>query len=94
MKKELGWDYDITVDNMIPMTKEQEIGNFKLHETEFGSQKKKGLVKMNVLTIGQAGCDGCRQIFQMNDGKFILEVEDEGMVDYYYSKDITDLLCE
>jgi hypothetical protein len=72
MKKELSMDYDITVDNMIPMTKEQELGNFKLHETKFGSQKKEGLVKMNVLTIGQAGCDGCMS--KIEQCKYIVKV--------------------
>jgi hypothetical protein len=37
--------------------------------------------------------DRNRQIFQMKDGRFVLEVEnDELEVEYFYSYDINDLL--
>ena len=34
-----------------------------------------------------------KQIFKMDDGRYVLEVENEdGTMDYYYSEDIDDLL--
>jgi hypothetical protein len=34
-----------------------------------------------------------KQIFKMDDGRFVLEIENEdGDMDYFYSEDIEDLL--
>lgn len=84
MKNELSPDYDISVDKMLNMTKDQEIGGFELTESEFYG--KKGKVKMNILVRDN------EQIFSMNDGIFILEVEDDDMVEYFYSTNINDLI--
>ena len=87
LKKELDDNYDISVENMLDMT--QEIGGFKLSEEEFSNKKSK-LVKKNILRNEEEN----KQIFSMKDGLFILEVEDvnEGTVEYFFSKDINDLI--
>jgi hypothetical protein len=83
--KELDFDYDLTVDNMVPIT--TEYNGWENTEGEFYSINKSGFVKMPLLSK-----DG-KQIFQMKDGCYIIEIEDEEMnVDYFYSHDINDLL--
>jgi len=94
MKKKLDDDYDISVDDILNMTKDQEIGGFELVESDFygkkGREKRNNLARKN------------EQIFSMKDGIFILEVEEDGdfcvckcplgMVEYFYSTNINDLI--
>ena len=84
MRKELSDDYDISGNNMLDI--ENDISCFKVKNSEF--YVPKGKVNRKILTFDN------KQIFQMNDGIFILEVEDyqEGTVEYFYSKDIYDLI--
>lgn len=83
---ELDLEYDMTVDNMVPLTGEYK--GWTNEEGEFYSPEE-DVIKMNYLLN-----DDCtRQIFQMKDGRFVLEVEnDEFEVEYFYSYDINDLL--
>ena len=83
MRKELSDDYDISGLKMLDI--EIGINNFKVKDAEF--HVKKGKVNRKVLAFDNM------QIFKMNDGIFILEIEDyqEGTVEYFYSEDIYDL---
>jgi len=85
MRKELSDDYDISGLNMLDI--EIGINNFKVKDAEF-SIYPKGKVNRKILAFDNM------QIFKMNDGIFILEVEDyqEGTVEYFYSEDIYDLI--
>ena len=85
MKKNLDDNYDITVDNMLDMTEKQEVNGFTLVNSEFYNKKDKKVNKHILVRDNE-------QIFSMKDGIFILEVEDDGMVEYFYSKDINDLI--
>lgn len=86
MKEELDLDYDISAENILNMTKDQEIGDFKLITSEFYSEK--GIVERTILSNEKEQ----KQIFSMQDGRFVLEVEEDGMVEYYFSNDIKELL--
>ena len=85
---ELDLDYDMTVDNMVPLTGEYK--GWTNEEGEFYLLSDEKLVKMPYLL----NCN--KQIFQMKDGRFVLEVEniesDEFEAEYFYSYDINDLL--
>ena len=84
---ELDVDYDMTVENMVPLT-DKYIG-WSNEEGEFYLLGDAKLVKMPYL-LNDAGD---KQIFKMKDGRFVLEVEnDEFEVEYFYSYDINDLL--
>ena len=86
---ELDADYDMTVDNMVTLTGEYKGWTNK--EGEFYSVNEGKFINMSVLNN-----DFDKQIFQMKDGRFVLEVEniesDEFEVEYFYSYDINDLL--
>jgi len=89
--KELPDDYDITVDNMIGMSAEHVTDDFKIHHGIFYSMNDGKDKSMNVLK--HESPEGViKQIFQMNDGKFILEVEEFGEVTYFYSDKLSDLV--
>ena len=92
MKKELDLDYDINVVNMIPFTKSLPNSEMVLHEAEFYNLKGNAVKMMVLKNDIEFGSIGCKQIFQMKDGKFILEVEDEEGVEYFFSNKIEDLL--
>ena len=84
---ELDLEYDMTVENMVPLTGEYK--GWTNEEGEFYLLSNEKIVKMPYLL--NEDCD--RQIFQMKDGRFVLEVEnDECEVDFFYSYDINDLL--
>jgi len=85
MKKELSEDYEISATNMLDI--EKEISYFKIENSEFFIYPK-GKLNRKILKHDN------KQIFQMKDGIFILEVEDyiKSTCEYYYSKDITDLI--
>lgn len=92
MKKELSDAYDINVDKMINIKK--PVGDFKVKTSEFGRMYKKGFKKMDILVSNR------KQIFKMNDGKYILEIENdysdpndsEWEIKYYYSENVKDLI--
>ena len=83
MKQELNVDYDISVDNMLPIN--EPVGSFVVNESSFIGNDNK-LTHMNVLQ------DGDKQIFAMKDGTFVLEECDDDGCNYFFSKDINDLL--
>lgn len=84
---ELDLDYDMTVENMEPLT--DKYNGWSNEEGEFYLLSDAKLVKMPYLL--NDACD--KQIFKMKDGRFVLEVEnDEFEVEYFYSYDINDLL--
>lgn len=91
MKKELDLEYEISVDNILDMTSDDEVGLFEIIEAFFLLPDGESFnnVSRKVLSDGETS-----QIFFMKDGKYILEIEDlqEGLVDYYYSDKIVDLL--
>lgn len=91
MKNELPEDYDISVENMLDMNKSQELGGFKAQGTTFYNKKGKQIPKQILRNEEES-----KQIFQMKDGKFILEEEtfDDkgGDILYFYSDVITDLI--
>jgi hypothetical protein len=82
--KELDIDYDISVSNMYDITLDR--GNFLVTDTEFYDINTSKLTNKKVLRSGG------KQIFSMKDGTFILEIEDCGEVEYFYSNNINDLI--
>lgn len=93
--KRLSDDYEISVGEMIDITKDKETDKFKIDKSEFYLIKEKKFVHMNVLRY-DVSFSLAKQIFQMKDGNFILEVstfdDEEGeIVEYYYSTDINEL---
>jgi hypothetical protein len=88
--KQLSEDYDVTVDNMVPITTLPENINFDLMNSQFYSFVKKTFVNMDILVNEEAGW----QIFAMNDNTFVLEVEDfdMGTVDYFQADNLQDIL--
>jgi len=87
MKKELSNRYDMSVENMLDISR-TDSGEFVITEGEFYSNdpKIKKPIKKKILT-----CDN-KQIFAMVDGKFILEIEDDGICEYFWSNNLHDLL--
>ena len=82
--KELDIDYDISVSNMNDITNDH--GDFLVTDTEFYDINTSKLTNKKVLRSGG------KQIFSMKDGTFILEIEDCGEVEYFYSNNINDLI--
>jgi hypothetical protein len=85
--KELDYDYDINVDNMIPLNTKHE--NFDVFTSEFFSFDQDKFISMDILAN-----DAGWQIFAMNDNTFILEVEDfdMGSVEYFQADNLKDIL--
>lgn len=95
MKQELDINYEISVHDMLNMEKEHTTAYWKIRDAEFFSPTDfdLGRIQIRVLTNGvDIGTSGAKQIFRMNDGKFILEVEEGLNVDYFYSENLIDLL--
>jgi hypothetical protein len=93
MKQELDYNYDINARNMTSFTEDQTSEGWVLSEAEFVPFDTDEEIKVTVLSNGvDVGECGAKQIFQMKDGKYILEVEDEEGVEYFYSENIEDLL--
>ena len=91
----LDFDYDIDVKNMIPFTEDQATNDWQLRNTTFFSLDGKKFKEIPMVNLGNGinpGECGAKQIFQMKDGKFILEVEDEEGVEYFFSENLQDLL--
>lgn len=86
--KQLPYDYDVTIDNMIPLNTTVE--NFEVNTSQFFSFEQDKLVNMDILVNQEAGW----QIFAMNDNTFVLEVEDfdMGTVDYFQADNLQDIL--
>jgi len=87
--KHLPDDYDVTVDNMVPITLPENI-NFDLINSQFYSMTKKTYINIDILVNQEAGW----QVFAMNDNTFVLEVEDfdMGTVEYFQSDNLQDIL--
>jgi hypothetical protein len=87
--KHLEEDYKVIVDNMVPAQDLTNNREFIVDTTTFYSISTGKPVSMTVLTN-----EDDKQIFAMQDGRFILEIEnfDDDSVSYYYSEDINDLL--
>lgn len=89
--KQLDDDYDVIVDKMIPIPTDviDEASEFVIDNASFHSFIHNKIVTMQILTN-----DDDKQIFAMNDGTFILEVEDfeTETVSYYQSRDINELM--
>lgn len=86
--EKLNDNYDLSAKNMLNITDEYVHGKWKISSSKFYTED--GTINIKVLVTSD------RQIFQMNDGKFILEIEndyyDNGSFSYYYSTNINDLL--
>ena len=91
MKQEHSLDYEINVENIIPFTENYSQNGMNLFETCFYNSKGKEVKMMVLKNNEEPGNFGCKQIFQMKDGNFILEEENED-VEYYFSKNLQDLL--
>jgi hypothetical protein len=91
MKQELSPDYEINVENMIPFTENNSQKGMNLFEASFYNNKGKKIKMLVLKNNEEPGNFGCKQIFQMKDGTFILEEENED-VEYYFSKNLQDLL--
>jgi hypothetical protein len=85
--KHLSDDYDVTVDNMIPLNTKHE--NFDSFTSQFFSFDQDKFISMDILAN-----DAGWQIFAMNDNTFILEVEDfdMGTVEYFQADNLQDIL--
>ena len=91
--KRLDDNYDICVDDMLPMLIEQEKGDFKIKNGEFYRTKDFEKVNMPILATGRIDCGALnKQIFSMKDGKFILEIEENYEVEYFYSENLDELI--
>lgn len=90
MKQNLSDDYEICVANMVPLTKEQASKGFEVVNSEFidFSDDDFNKVNMDILVREETS----EQIFYMKDGRYVLEVEADHMVEYFYSTNIEDLL--
>lgn len=86
--KKLNDSYEISADNMISMTESHTVVGFNLIEGEFFSESDGDIVPVNILESHNQD----KQIFSMKDGTFILEAEEDGDIEYYYSYNITDLI--
>ncbi len=90
MKKPLPYNYDITVTNMIDMTIEQEVNGFVIRDADFYNRSGK-LVKMRTLCKEGNGAE----IYQMKDGKFVIEDCSRDYqgddIEYFYSDNLADL---
>lgn len=89
MKIELKDDYDISVDNILDISKDYEKDGFKIISAHFlkGRQVIEKLILLKEINIVS------KQIFAMKDGRFVLEISDidEDSISYFYSYDINDL---
>ena len=79
--------YDISVNRMASFNSNFKIGDFKAFISEFGNFNKP---PSRAIILQNSSED--RQIFQMVDGKFILEIEDGDYCQYYYSEDLEELV--
>ena len=86
--KPLSDDYDINVDNMIPLNTKHK--DFEVFNSEFFSFEQDKFISMDILTNNEDGL----QIFAMKDNTFILEVEDfdTGTVEYFQVDNLKDIL--
>jgi hypothetical protein len=91
MKQILDENYDIDAANWVPMKSEQAKNGFNLQPATFYNKKGKE-AKVDVLVFEGNG----KQIFQMPDGKFILEDCDRDYqgdnIEYFWSENLDDLM--
>ena len=84
-KRTLEWNYSVRVENMIPI-EEVENDEWTIEDGSFAANDGKTVIMQYLLNDN-------KQIFKMDDGRYVLEVENEdGTMDYFYSEDIKDLL--
>jgi hypothetical protein len=84
-KRSLEQNYSVRVENMLPI-EEGEYDEWTIEDGNFDSNDGKTVIMQYLLNDN-------KQIFKMDDGRYVLEVENEdGTMDYYYSEDIDDLL--
>lgn len=84
-KRSLEHNYSVRVENMLPI-EEGEYDEWTIEDGSFDSNEGKTVIMQYLLNDN-------KQIFKMDDGRYVLEVENEdGTMDYYYSEDIDDLL--
>ena len=84
-KRSLEQNYSVRVENMLPI-EEGEYDEWTIEDGSFDSNDGKTVIMQYLLNDN-------KQIFKMDDGRYVLEVENEdGTLDYYYSEDIDDLL--
>jgi hypothetical protein len=90
MRQELDPEYDIAVNNMLPFEGDAPRG-WEVNEAEFATGPRKS-VKMKILCKEEE--NGISQIFQMKDGRFVLEREGFNFeeIEYFCSNDLADLL--
>lgn len=90
MKQELDLNYDISVDNMVDISPRSNewIKGFDIKKAEFFNRKGKRVIKDVLFRVNGHTTE---QIFQMKDGLFILEVEEDGEITYFYSDNINDI---
>jgi len=88
--KELSNDYEVTVTNMVPLTKADEANGFKLSTSDFFNIEEDTMNCMDILQKDNL------QIFKMKDGKFIIEIEDQENFEcsYFYSNSLTELTAQ
>ena len=82
-------NYDISVDNMLDISKDQEQNGFKIKAGVFYSPTVFKKHKRNILVKDVNGYK--HQIMSMNDGRFILEISDNIDTKYFYSNILKDL---
>ena len=84
-KRSLEQNYSVRVENMLPI-EEGEYDEWTIEDGSFDSNDGKTVIMQYLLNDN-------KQIFKMDDGRYVLEVENEdGTMYYYYSEDIDDLL--
>ncbi len=84
-KRTLEWNYSVRVENMLPI-EEVENDEWAIEDGSFAANDGKTVIMQYLLNDN-------KQIFKMDDGRYVLEVENEdGNMDYFYSEDIKDLL--
>lgn len=87
MIQELPNDYEINVENMIPVEQEHQINGYYLTTGQFYSTNPKKTKPIEMFVLEH---ENTTQIFRMNDGKWILEITDIDVV-YLFSDNLEEL---
>lgn len=79
--------YDVNSNHMVSFDSNFKIGDFRAYNSEFLNFNQPADRKIILINTQED-----KQIFQMKDGKFILEIEDGDYCRYYYSYNLEELI--
>jgi hypothetical protein len=87
MIQELPYDYEISVENMIPVEQEHQINGYYLTTGQFYKPNSNSTKPVDMFILEH---ENATQIFRMNDGKWILEITDIDTI-YLFSDNLEEL---